>query len=101
MKQLKTNSRVLQQRPNGLGEIINLMDLVSGEKDLTSGRESAAEPRGELRSHAGLKVSSLPLTFFNLFLWLRNLMSLASSHSLFMQENKEENAAPPKSVNCN
>lgn len=39
IKQLKTNSQVLLQRPNGLGGIINLMDLVSGEKDLALGAE--------------------------------------------------------------
>lgn len=39
MKQLKTDSQVLLLRANSLGGIINLMDMVSGEKDLTLGTE--------------------------------------------------------------
>lgn len=39
IKQLKTNSLVLLRRPNSLGGIINLMNLVSMEKDPTLGAE--------------------------------------------------------------
>ncbi len=34
-------------------------------------------------------------------LWLPNPMSLAYTHTLFMQENEVEHLAPPKSVNYN
>lgn len=39
--------RFLRQGPNGLGGIINLMDLVSGEKDLTLGSERGCASGGE------------------------------------------------------
>lgn len=69
------------------GWLTNLMDLMR----LGAEHGSDSEPRSVLGASDVLQ----PL------LWLSNLMSLASSHTLFMQENKEENAAPPKSVNCN
>ncbi len=46
-------------------------------------------------------VSFLALKFFKVLLWLPNPMSLAYTHTLFMQENEVEHLAPPKSVNYN
>lgn len=69
--------------------------MVSGEKDLTLGTE-CGEAAGKA-PEPDSKVSSLPFFDFCGF----QTSCLWSPVTLFMQENKEENAAPPKSVNCN